>query len=216
MLIEGTSVVLKGSWDDNPDPPGLLVIRLAPIDHRFVYGFGWNPSTQGMLRAMERVGMQNKVVLDVGTGTGILAIAAAKMGAKKVYAVDHDKDALSYAQEAAALNSVEIEFGYPDHTDVLLANLGDAEFVADVAYVYSWMDKEIQAGRDPGTFIPPANAPTEAWLHDHALHFVDTTIATVPENSDVIGKALLDGLTVHTDILGEGEQRFTIVTLRRP
>ena len=184
MLIEGTSVVLKGSWDDNPDPPGLLVIRLAPIDHRFVYGFGWNPSTQGMLRAMERVGMQNKVVLDVGTGTGILAIAAAKMGAKKVYAVDHDKDALSYAQEAAALNSVEIEFGYPDHTDVLLANLGDA--------------------------------PTEAWLHDHALHFVDTTIATVPENSDVIGKALLDGLTVHTDILGEGEQRFTIVTLRRP
>ena len=181
MLQVTDNIIIKGSWDDSPDPPGLLVIRLAPIDHRFVYGFGWNPSTQGMLQAMERVGMQDKVVLDVGTGTGILAIAAAKMGAKKVYAVDREKDALSYAQEVAKLNGVEIEFGYPDHADVLLANLGDPAFI-----------------------------------EQQEFQFADTLIMTIPEGADAVGRALMDGLTVHTDTIGEGEQRFTVVTLRRP
>lgn len=181
MLKVTDKIVIMGSWDTEPDPLDSIVIRLAPIDHRFVYGFGWNPSTQGMLQAMERVGMKDKVVLDVGTGTGILAIAAAKMGAKKVYAVDREKDALSYAQEAAELNGVEIEFGYPDHADVLLANLGESAF-----------------------------------LEQQEFQLATMVIMTVPGDSYVVGQALLDNLLVHTDIVGEGEQRFSVVTLRRP
>ena len=181
ITIPNTLFVIKGDWDTEPDPPNSIVIYLAPVDHRFVYGFGWNPSTQGMLQAMVREGVKDKVVLDVGTGTGILAIAAAKMGVKKVYAVETSKDALSYAQDMAKLNGVEIEFGYPDHADVVLANLGDAKFI-----------------------------------EEHDLSFAATIIATVPEHSDVVGRAVLLGLSMRTDVVGEGEQRLTVLTLRRP
>lgn len=179
LSIDGTPFVIKGDWDTTPDPPNSIVIKLPPVDHRFVYGFGWNPSTQGMLRALERLDVKGKVVLDVGTGTGILAIAAAKMGAK-VYAVDTDKDALDYAKEVATLNGVDILFETPDHADVVLANLGDVQWVLD------------------------------------CLNFSGTMVATIPETSLIPLEAHMRGWTVQNDLVGQGSDRFAVLTLRRP
>lgn len=204
--IPDSRFVIISTLATDPEPLGKIGIRLAPMDHRLAYGFGWNPSTQGMLRAMERIGLAGKVVLDVGTGTGILAIAAAKMGAAKVYAVDVSQEALELARENMRLNGVEIEFSYPDHADIVLANLGDPAYTGSLAYDY------ISRTYPPIVTSPEARS-SEAWLREHPPFGI--VIASLPEQSDVISQALLEGLNVFSEVVGEGQERFAVVTIRR-
>ncbi|MBS0628755.1 MAG: 50S ribosomal protein L11 methyltransferase [Verrucomicrobia bacterium] len=73
-------------------------------------GFGdySHPTTQLMIALMAEY-VPNQTVFDIGCGSGILSVAAAKMGAKNVYACDIDPDALLHTAKNGALNSVEIE-----------------------------------------------------------------------------------------------------------
>lgn len=87
MLLIGQRLAVKGVWDETPTPDGRRDILLNPSITTF--GNGYHPSTRTFLTHLEAgqvtPGMS---VLDIGTGTGILAIAAALLGSTDVWAVD--------------------------------------------------------------------------------------------------------------------------------
>ena len=104
-----------------------IVIDLAP---GLAFGTGQHQSTRLALKLLSETGAANKTVLDVGTGSRILAVAAAKLGATKVHAVDIDPLAVEAARETARRNGVAdcvtVEEGsVPQHGsyDLVLANL---------------------------------------------------------------------------------------------
>ena len=95
--------------------PGDIILTLDP---GMAFGTGLHPTTQLCLQAAEMVIRPGQRVLDVGTGSGILAIAAARLGANQLLAVDTDPIAVQAAQANAAINLVE------DQITVLTGSLG--------------------------------------------------------------------------------------------
>ena len=81
------------------DPATTIVIEPA-----MAFGTGDHPTTRGVLRLMQSVIRAGDVVADLGAGSGVLAIAAAKLGAGRVAAVEMDHDAISNAEENVARN----------------------------------------------------------------------------------------------------------------
>jgi len=99
----GRHLWIQPSWLDNTPPARDIVITMDP---GMAFGTGLHPSTQMCLRFLEDVLQPNHRVLDVGTGTGILAIAAAKLGATSVLAFDTDPMATKAAVQNAERNGV--------------------------------------------------------------------------------------------------------------
>ena len=93
------------------------------------FGTGLHPTTQQCLEALSTLPLEGRSALDVGTGSGILAIAAAKRGASPVVAVDTDSLAVGAARENAVRNGVAIPVGegsaadVPGRFDVVIANI---------------------------------------------------------------------------------------------
>jgi ribosomal protein L11 methyltransferase len=83
--------------------PGVIPIR---IDAGTAFGDGTHPTTALCLQALERHMVPGVSLFDLGTGTGILSIAAAKLGAGSILALDIDREAVSVARENIALNHV--------------------------------------------------------------------------------------------------------------
>lgn len=100
----GRHIVVKPSWQDYDGAQDNIVIELDP---GLAFGTGLHPSTRLCLEATEDYLRAGDWVLDVGTGSGILAIAAAKLGAAHIVALDVDAVALEVAKENAARNGVE-------------------------------------------------------------------------------------------------------------
>lgn len=87
MLLIGQRLAIKGVWDDTPTPDDRREVLLNPSITTF--GNGYHPSTRTFLTHLEAGQVSpGMAVLDIGTGTGILAIAAAKLGATNVWATD--------------------------------------------------------------------------------------------------------------------------------
>ena len=99
----GERLIISPSWEKPPIQPGDQVIWLDP---GMAFGTGTHPSTQLILRLLEKMLHRGDVMLDVGTGSGILAIAAVKLGAGRVIATDIDPEAVRTAEENARLNLV--------------------------------------------------------------------------------------------------------------
>jgi ribosomal protein L11 methyltransferase len=95
-------MVIPPQLDLAVEPP-LISVRIDPGS---AFGTGRHPTTQLCLMAIERHLKPGAVVMDLGTGTGILAIAAAKLDAGRVLAVDTDAEAVRVAQENVAVNGV--------------------------------------------------------------------------------------------------------------
>ena len=95
------------------------------------FGTGHHPTTRLALRALQELPLDNCGVLDIGCGSGVLAIAAVKLGAQSAVGIDIDPDALENATENVALNSVteQVRFEEVDfremsaRADVVTANL---------------------------------------------------------------------------------------------
>lgn len=93
------------------------------IDPKMAFGTGHHETTELMIRQIRHIDISGKTILDMGCGTGILAILAAKSGANKVIAVDNDPEAVDNAIENAALNNISIDVRNGETRD-----LHDAEY----------------------------------------------------------------------------------------
>ncbi len=114
----GESLVILPAWVD----PALAGERLPVIiSPDMAFGTGTHPSTQLCLLALEKHGCREKNVLDIGCGSGILSIAAVRLGAYRVLGVDYDPIAIPSCERNAALNGMKdrIIFEVGTHTDVL-------------------------------------------------------------------------------------------------
>lgn len=125
----GKSLVIKPSWEEYEAKEGEHVIE---IDPGMAFGTGTHHTTNMMMERLEKVITPDSTVFDVGTGSGILAIAAAMLGAKSVKAVDIDAVAVRVAKENVADNglSEQIEVregdllhGTEGKADVIIANI---------------------------------------------------------------------------------------------
>ena len=104
----GERLLIRPLWIETEPAPGEIVIALDP---GMAFGTGTHPTTQLCLEALERLIEPAQDVLDLGSGSGILAIAAAKLGARRVLALDVDPLAATATAENAGVNGV----GGQDH-----------------------------------------------------------------------------------------------------
>lgn len=124
------NVVVQPTWEEYQPQPGQLVIKLDP---GMAFGTGTHETTAMCIEALQKVTVRDKVVWDIGTGSGILSIVAAKLGAKQVFAVDTDSVAIEVSKENALLNQVDFtaQRGTMDvlqgQPDLIIANI-----IADV------------------------------------------------------------------------------------
>jgi ribosomal protein L11 methyltransferase len=126
--VRAGSTVVVPSWlvADHVPAPGELTLVLDPGQ---AFGTGHHATTTMCLEALERLDLDGASVADVGCGTGVLAIAAARRGAALVLAVDLDPDAVEVTRANAARNGAQVEArtgsvdGVPGPVDVVVANL---------------------------------------------------------------------------------------------
>lgn len=95
----GKRLVLKPSWAEFETSSGDVVVN---IDPRMAFGTGHHPTTRLCLEMLESLGRPGPRVLDVGTGSAVLALAAIELGAEKVVALDNDSEAVREATENAS------------------------------------------------------------------------------------------------------------------
>ena len=120
-------ILVRATFHD-PDPTFPHEIIIEP---KMSFGTGHHDTTHQILQAQLRIDHKDKIVLDAGTGTGILAIMASKLGASEIYANDTDKWCVDNSHENYSLNQcadIQTELGtvevFKDLTvDVLLANI---------------------------------------------------------------------------------------------
>jgi ribosomal protein L11 methyltransferase len=128
MPVVVGSVVVAPPWAQAvPDLPVVIV-----IDPGQAFGTGHHETTTGCLAALQELDLRAKSVLDVGTGSGVLAIAAARLGAGRVVGVDTDPLAVSETERNASANDVRVEVAegsaeqVDGQFDVVVANLDTA------------------------------------------------------------------------------------------
>jgi ribosomal protein L11 methyltransferase len=123
----GSELIIVPSWLKNPDPDRQAVL----MDPGMAFGSGTHPSTQLCLILIEEYLNENRVrhMLDLGTGSGILAIAAVKLGVPFVLGVDIDQKAVEIAQKNSDLNQTGSRTRF------------------SVGSVKSFLDGEIQPGK---------------------------------------------------------------------
>jgi ribosomal protein L11 methyltransferase len=100
----GRRLVIKPSWETYERDPDRLVIELDP---GMAFGTGTHPTTALCLEALEDYVTAGSVVADIGCGSGILSLAAARLGAAKVHATDIDPLPRQIARENVARNGLE-------------------------------------------------------------------------------------------------------------
>jgi ribosomal protein L11 methyltransferase len=121
-------IIIKPPWDNYTATPGELVVTINP---KMAFGTGHHESTQLIIENMEKLIHSESSVLDIGTGSGILAILAEKLGAEKIMAIDNDPIAVKNARENLIVNQCTkiklfasaLEFMEPEEFDLILANI---------------------------------------------------------------------------------------------
>jgi len=128
-LLIGKRLIIKPSWEHYEPHPLDLIIE---IDPGRAFGTGRHPSTAICLRFLERWVQGGERVLDLGTGSGILAIAAAKLGAGAVMALEIDPASAEIARQNVRLNGLKDQIEVKEGTlfdlphqafDLCIANL---------------------------------------------------------------------------------------------
>jgi ribosomal protein L11 methyltransferase len=119
-------IIVAPPWDTGSDPLATIVVNPA-----MGFGTGHHATTRLTLKALQEVPLDDRTVLDIGCGSGVLAIAAVKLGARSAVGIDIDPDALDNARENAALNGMGDRVRYEEGdfremalgADVVMANL---------------------------------------------------------------------------------------------
>ncbi|WNC68259.1 50S ribosomal protein L11 methyltransferase [Thalassotalea nanhaiensis] len=116
------------SWRDVPEPDAVNVM----LDPGLAFGTGTHPTTALCLTWLDSLDLTDKVVVDFGCGSGILSLAALKLGAKKVIGIDIDPQALQASLANAQRNGVEdrLELFLPKDQPTLKADVVVANILA--------------------------------------------------------------------------------------
>jgi ribosomal protein L11 methyltransferase len=122
----GKKLLIVPAWQEPPASGGRLSLRLDP---GAAFGTGTHESTRLCLEWLEENVQGGEAVLDLGCGSGILALAAKLFGAGRVLGVDKDEPAVQASRENAALNGLEIAFV---HADLLADAAWNKFFPADL------------------------------------------------------------------------------------
>jgi ribosomal protein L11 methyltransferase len=139
-------VIVAPPWDlpawpaSRTEPADVLVV----IEPSMGFGTGHHQTTRLCLRALQTIDLTGRRVLDVGTGSGVLAIVAAKLGAASVLGIDDDPDAVDAAQKNVGLNETDavvriersdLATAAAEPADLVLANLTGALLVRHAAAI---------------------------------------------------------------------------------
>jgi len=128
----GERIVIKPIWEQYEKKEEELIVELDP---GMAFGTGTHETTRMCIKALEKYVNPNSTVFDIGTGSGILAITAAKLGADRVIGVDLDPVAVDSAKNNVSFNDIKnIEILYGDLMEVVKgkANIVVANIIADV------------------------------------------------------------------------------------
>ena len=148
----GEKVVVKPTWEEYEAKEGDLIIELDP---GMAFGTGTHETTSMCIQQLEKYVKQDSKVFDIGCGSGILAIAAAKLGANDVLAVDLDEVAVKVSKENIELNKVEDKVKalhgnlmevVSDKADIVVANI-----IADIIKILAKDIKNFM--KDDAVFI---------------------------------------------------------------
>ena len=161
----GEKIVVKPIWEEYEAKDGELVVDLDP---GMAFGTGTHETTRMCIQALERYVKEESTVFDVGCGSGILAIAAAKLGAKLAVGVDLDPVAVESSIENVGynnLNNIEILHGnlvevIDGKADIVVANI-----LAEIICILT--DDVKRVLKDGGTFI------TSGIIHDRRQMVID-------------------------------------------
>ncbi|TAK90722.1 MAG: 50S ribosomal protein L11 methyltransferase [Burkholderiaceae bacterium] len=107
----GARLWIVPSWHAQPEHADALVLQLDP---GVAFGTGSHPTTRLCLRWLEQQDFQKRSVLDYGCGSGILALAACRLGAATVFGLDIDPQAVAAAQHNNEVNRCHAQFGLPE------------------------------------------------------------------------------------------------------
>lgn len=154
----GEKIVVKPIWEEYEQKEGELVVNLDP---GMAFGTGTHETTRMCIQALEKYVKEESTVFDVGCGSGILAIAAAKLGAKLAVGVDLDPVAVESSIENVGynnLNNIEILHGnlvevIDGKSDIVVANI-----LAEIICILTDDVKRVM--KDGGVFI------TSGIIHD--------------------------------------------------
>ncbi|QGT99995.1 Ribosomal protein L11 methyltransferase [Candidatus Syntrophocurvum alkaliphilum] len=149
----GDRLIIKPSWEDYEPKESEVIIELDP---GMAFGTGIHASTRFCLKFIDKYMQGEETVIDAGCGSGILSIAAAKIGANKIFAVDIDDVAVKVAKENIHLNKLDhivnvaegdiIEaINEQKDTDIILANI--------TAEVVSLLIPQAYRSLKPGGYI---------------------------------------------------------------
>lgn len=121
----GARTVIKPTWEEYEAGAGEIV---AELDPGAAFGTGQHATTALCIRALEELVRPGMTVFDIGTGSGVLAIVAAKLGAKRVEAVDFDPVAVRVARENVRQNGAE-DVVRTGQSDLLKSVEGEADLI---------------------------------------------------------------------------------------
>ncbi|WP_102400149.1 50S ribosomal protein L11 methyltransferase [Haloimpatiens massiliensis] len=124
----GNKIVVKPIWEEYSKKDDEIILELDP---GMAFGTGTHETTRMCIKALEKYVKDDSTVFDIGTGSGILSIAAAKLKAKKVIGVDLDPVAVDSAKQNVGfnkLNNIEILHGnlmevVKGKADIVIANI---------------------------------------------------------------------------------------------
>ena len=181
-------IVITPSWRSFPEKAGRIVLV---IDPKMSFGTGYHESTRLMLRMMDRYVTPESLVLDVGTGTGILAIAAVKLGSRCAVGIDIDEWSHINAQENVVRNgceqSVDIRFGSLESVpesefDFVLANI----IRSTITELFPSMIKKLN---EHGTFLLSGLLADDRDIMKGLLNEHGCTLLSIDQENEWIGVA---------------------------
>lgn len=139
--VRAGAFIVAPPWDLPPEDVDATVIVIEPS---MGFGTGHHATTRMCLRLLSEVDVTDQIVLDLGTGSGVLSMAAALLGARSVVGVDVDQDAINSAETSAQLNTLpdtitfvvsDFRHDPPKPADLVLANLTGGMLTSSAAQI---------------------------------------------------------------------------------
>jgi len=139
--VRAGSFIIAPPWDLPAEDVDATVIVIEPS---MGFGTGHHATTRMCLRLLSEIDVVDQVVLDLGTGSGVLSMAAALMGARRVTGIDVDRDAIDSAETSSRLNTLPDTIAFvvsdfrhepPQPADIVLANLTGGMLTSSAASI---------------------------------------------------------------------------------